>query len=53
MPDKRENAAAAPEKATVHTDRGGKIENTTSNKFGDTSKSKVNISAGNIGGSAM
>jgi len=49
-------AAPAPgtgEVATVHTDRKGQIENVTTNEVGHIEGSSVNISSGNIGGSAM
>lgn len=53
--DKSVKEAAEPksELATVHTDREGAISNTTENKFGNAVNSGVNISSGNIGGSAM
>lgn len=53
--DKSVKEAAEPksELATVHTDREGQISNTTENKFGNAVSSGVNISSGNIGGSAM
>lgn len=49
----KDAAESAPEVATVKTDREGKIENLTTNEFGNVTHSGVNISSGNIGGSAM